>query len=879
MLATDDFSKHPVPAESSTSPRPWTRGTVLILAILLVGVPDLDAPWSPGREQTQLANHPLIHQFSGDSDVPLLSQVQHALRDPELSAGAGPLGWAAYAVQWSLSDGDPLALRGVDLLLHAANALLLWWLLTHLLAHAAGNGTTPQPVLAWWLALGWALHPALLPAYAVDAPRPQLLAALLGLGALCAYLRAMPPPHSPRVSSDGTPTARTVLWTGALACAVLAQGFAPQPVWLLLLLTIELTCRGGHRAWRAWRSYLLLLLGLGSTVWYIHMHRGTFPPEWLVTLWAVGHALRAAVWPFGLTPDALVAPSLHWGAVLPLLGTVTLIVSIIMALAAARRGQTRAATIGWIWFGAALITGVHGTRTAETVTNAALYMPLMGAALVLGVALERLRAAVAPATRQGLLNWHAGWLRLAVLLLAVVSFLDVQSARNGIPRAEQLRGDSDDPRAHWRLAIALDDAAQGVLSRSVYATVPAEARDALPNYFRDRWRQVLHAAAASKRLDECLPTPAARATFHRRLSFAFQRAGDGVACLSQAEAARQIEPEAHLSWLRLAQAYQMLHDFNAAATAYASAGERLPADPAARLTFETNYGWLLMFDLGRAAEACPHFEAAVTAARSGNLPTPPDTWIGIARCEVRFGSGETGYRLIMEVLRQLDPVVQPTLYLAGGLVLAEYHLRSHHWAEAWRVYRSVLADHPTQYEALRGFHEVCLQMDQLDAALTAWRTAARLEPGDRNFRSYAVWTAALARDPSTGPMADRLLLDDRDNPLACYSQMLIALRTGAVDRACEWTSRATLGTPLPEARASLRAAASLRLLMERSQLPEEAVIVWASIHEATEFPEADKLKAAEQLSDFRSSHPDSPWDGLAASVHARLLGLDVGKAP
>jgi len=339
-----------------------------------------------------------------------------------------------------------------------------------------------------------------------------------------------------------------------------------------------------------------------------------------------------------------------------------------------------------------------------------------------------------------------------------------------------------------------------------------------------------------------------RAAFHRRLSFEFWNARQFERSLLEALTAAEFEPDAPLTWLRLAHGYRALGRLHEAAECYRRLEQALTpraADYALRLT---EFGDLLLHGFDDPAAARPRFRAALSAGE-----VPPKVAVlatlGLGRCEVLAGEGRVGFELAGQVLAR-DPE-----NLEAQLVRALYHLRSHHWTEASTAYSAVLERDPTHYEALRGLHEIAAQLDEWDTAVRNWATAWQAAPHRRELRSFLVWALACADDPTAEFEADALLAEDSDNPLACYARMLAALRQGLTEQAIEWSCRAEFGRPIPKARESARAEATIQLLLARGRLLPEAAVAQVVLLMQTGQPERAKEVAASYL----KQNPDSPW--------------------
>jgi tetratricopeptide (TPR) repeat protein len=235
---------------------------------------------------------------------------------------------------------------------------------------------------------------------------------------------------------------------------------------------------------------------------------------------------------------------------------------------------------------------------------------------------------------------------------------------------------------------------------------------------------------------------------------------------------------------------------------------------------------------------------------------PIEAGIGLARCEVLVGQGGQGLAVAAEVLDQ-EPY-----NLEAWKVVALYHLRSEHWDEAEGAYRDILARAPTDYEALRGFQNVCAVKGKWRDAAFAWQDALERDPENVIFRSYLVWAAACAGEESAPELSDNLRESSPNDRFACLAEMVLAIRRDALDEALEWVRRAAQGPGLPRARELARAAAALRTMIEWQQVPAEAVLLQAAL-----CGQAGRREAGRQLvEEFLTQYPESRWRDLAAEI-------------
>jgi len=855
--------------DSGAGTRPWARRAALaaatVILVLIAGSPGLDAPWLPGDEYIFIVDNadvnPAVEPVTA---VRPLAQRLVAIFTKVHDDLYQPIPIATYALEWALTGGEPLSFRRTDLLIHALNALLLWWVLHALLT--AGPPATPRGVAlrAWTLATLWALHPMLVTTWAADMGRTHLLSATCALLALRLYLKWLQ-------------NRRVIALAGALALLIAAMLCKPIPGWVLLGLALEAARRGWRQAARQPAVWIVAVIcgGFAALTYWTSRTSGLMEDasqglfgdplaRSALAVWLYFRNLVAPLWlSFWYLPD----PRTGWTCPLVWLGLILATASVLHAVRAWKHAEMRSAAIGWAWCWALLlpVIGVVGARESAAVDRY-LYQPLMGIALVVGALLCRVLSARGSV---GLARVVVPVTLLAAVALVLFDMAQVGVARSPVRRARRLvelnRGD---PRALEALAVACDFARHHPLSQSDASLVPpGESQVA---HFTSLAHAALSEAAATPGLERFFPGPADRGPFHRRLAYRFLLLGDAPASLAQAEQARQLLPGDFLTWRRLAHAYQALGRYDDAVAAYQQCeGLLATQEPATRAAHFTDYGTLLMYELERDQEACPQFENALETGKA-----PLEAKLGWAVCQVRYGEGATGFRLIVEILetirrRGAHPIVQ----LRAGLALGEYRLRSHHWDEAYGVYKSLLQDNPTEYAVLRGFHEACFQSGRIADAVTAWRDAVLKAPGRREFESFLVWALALRGDEAASPAAEDLIARDPDNPLACLGLAIVELRSGRVQQSVELIERAARGNPIPKARAHERAAAALQVLSERGELPTEAVVALAAVYATGEFSTETRAACIELLDVYMKQNLEEPVRKIAQKVRDKLSDL------
>lgn len=831
-------------------------GIALVVTILIAGGGSLDAPWIHGAEWSVLVENPAVNPRA--DGVPntndLSARLVHVFtrQSDDLYQ---PIPVASYTLEWSATGGSAGSVRRTDLLLHTLNALLLWAVFAALIRTTIAD-TTLARRLAWALAAIWALHPALAATYAADAGRPLLLAATFGLLTLACYLRALRAATIPWALSAAT----------LLSATLLCQ---PAPGWLLVIIALETQRRGLRAALRTPRLWIVVCAGVATTGLTLAMTDGVSNAtsagrfgdpvaSVLSAIWIYARNLIAPAW---LSVQYLPDPRTGWLHPPVWGGLAIAAVALGHAIWAWRRPSTRLATAGWIWCAALLAPTIGTANTSRALSDRDLYLPLLGILLVAGVNLAHVTAA-----RRRLKQLVVPVAGLVAILFVLQTLPQARIVRSTPARAEQLvTRNPGDPRALDLLAAAYEFARSHPIAAWQRPLLPSDTPP--DRHFTARLLDTLRAAASSPDLERYYPAPSERGAFHQRISQRLLAAGDAQAALAEARAARELLPDEFGVWRQLAGCHRALGQLEDAARAYEACEARLPDNQRSQAVHYTEFAWLLMFDLHRDDAACPRFERAIDTGVA-----PLAARIGLAACHIRYGEGIDGFTMISGVLAE-DPG-----NVAAGLILAEYHLRSHHLDQARQVYAAILQDHPAVYAALRGFHEVCLQLGRYGEAVSAWDRATAIRPESRAFASYRVWALAIAGAPEADSAADRILEIEPTNPLACLAKMLLRARQDAPPRAGRWLRIALRGEPIREARSFARAAATLRLLRGREELPDGAGVLDAAIRYITSPSQSDQQVAEEELRGWREA--DQPgWSDLAAEILGELSDPETVPAP
>jgi tetratricopeptide (TPR) repeat protein len=481
-----------------------------------------------------------------------------------------------------------------------------------------------------------------------------------------------------------------------------------------------------------------------------------------------------------------------------------------------------------------------------------MYQPMVGLLLAIGI---------------GLLHWiHRGRgtaQRRSVIVAAAALLLGAAAlpwdlklcrhARSTLQRAERVaERHRADPRVTEYLAAAYDFCRDHDTH---------EARLSDPPDFRAKMATALQRAAD---LAETGPhyfgTNRNRAEFHRRLSYNFWNIDLYEASLEQARRAHDFEPEEKMTWMRLAHAFRSLGRWEETLLAYQRIEEIIPDDAPDRGLRLVEHADLLLHRFNDPSKALYKFRAALNI-EGLDQDTKRVAILGAARCEVLAGKGRDGFELAIMVLR-----AEPH-NLEAAKIIALYHLRSHNWEQARIAYSGILRQYPTDYEILRGFQNVCVNTGNWTDAAFAWQNAFERAPRDLIFRAHFVWSAACTGEKSTAEWADEVLETAPDNRFACLAHMLLAIRTGELEQARQWIERARRGPKLPLAREFSRVEATLRIMLERSELPAEAVLLQAAL--CAEIESRDRGR--QLVREYLDAHPDSP----SATLAEQILGQEL----
>jgi Flp pilus assembly protein TadD len=535
-----------------------------------------------------------------------------------------PVTWLSFAANHAIGGMDPIGYHVTNILLHAANAVLVYLLARRLLRAATGRAGVPLVIGAAVSALFFALHPLRAESVAWTTERRDVLSAFFTLLALLGYLRAIEVDGRRRVL-------RLALSVGAYVLALGSKAIVMTFPLLVLLVDVYPLRRldPSPRLWltaaarRVWLEKLpYAVAGLAAAVVaYLVVHATTrvtplaeLTPlaRLVVALYGLGFYVTRTVVPVGLSP--LYELPAHVDPLTPAFAVSALAVIAGGVAVVLRRRAWPAApwlALAYVVALAPVLGAVHSGH--QLVHDRYSYLSCLGWALLLGAATAALAGgavpSLRPAFRRAALAAVACWLcALGALTWSQVRIWrdDVtlwQAAVEVAPDCSLCHGnlgnafyrDARLGAAEWHLRRALALRADRLRPRENLALTLIAARrpaEAVPHLLR-----VLDREPKNPRLHEALAA-------------------------------------AWIAQRRYAEALSQLHEAIAL-------GARGPV-------VDTHLA-LTLHELGRSAEAVPLFRRAVTAWPAA---TPPR--VGLVRAYLALGD-RTAARGEYERLAAIDP--------------------------------------------------------------------------------------------------------------------------------------------------------------------------------------------------------------------------------
>jgi tetratricopeptide (TPR) repeat protein len=375
--------------------RQWLRLAILCICGVVARFPALSGQpiWD---DDYLVSSNPFIK-----SPLLILETFRHHLFLDSFSAHYRPVQNISYCIDYFFWRGDPLGYHLSNLFWHVGSAVLLYFLVSHLLANLVGRLTDATPAAqhsfrrsvlsaaAFFIALLWVVHPVHSAAVDYISGRADSLACFFACGSWLLYLQGRRAIRAPW---------RAIFYSGAALSALLAlasreSGFTWLMVFVLHLFVFE---RGVKL-----RSRLIVLAAclaiLGAYIGLRHLpvtqpsdsvSAGSPAPVRLVLmLRALGDYGRLLLWPGNLHMERSVeAPEATLGnegwrhaigkEYLSILGV---LFGAVLLIGVLRKGKARPIRgLGATWFIAAFLPTSNIIELNATVAEHWLYLPSIG---------------------------------------------------------------------------------------------------------------------------------------------------------------------------------------------------------------------------------------------------------------------------------------------------------------------------------------------------------------------------------------------------------------------------------------------------------------------------------------------------------------------
>jgi Flp pilus assembly protein TadD len=316
-----------------------------------------------------------------------------------------PLTWLTLAIDFLVWGLDPLGYHLTNLLLHCANAVVLYFVAVRLLRlvqpASADHNDALIRLAAGFSALLFAVHPLRVESVAWATERRDVLSGLFFLFSILCYLKA---------GTHGEGTSRHWRWIlislAAYVLSLLAKASAMTLPLVLLVLDVYPLGRLGLKGWfgrearKVWLEKFLFLafgIGAGITALFAQHTAGAYRPleqygigsRFSQAVYGLTFYLWKTVWPFDLSPlyEMARGPEFwHWSFFLS--GFVVIAITVMLFI---KRHRWPAVLASWITY-VALLAPVSGIAQSgpQLVGDRYSYLSCMSWALLAGGGLVRL---------------------------------------------------------------------------------------------------------------------------------------------------------------------------------------------------------------------------------------------------------------------------------------------------------------------------------------------------------------------------------------------------------------------------------------------------------------------------------------------------------
>ena len=631
-----------------------------------------------------------------------------------------PLTWLSHMLDYELFGFSAPGLHGVNLALHVASAVLLFYVFLRMTGALGASS---------FVAAVFALHPTHVESVAWAAERKDVLSALFWMLTLWAYALYSEKPGPRRL---------------ALVALFLTLGLMSKPMlvtlpFVLLLLDVWPLGRVGKTPIRSLlleKVPLFALVAISSLVTFlVQRAEGAVQPLQTYSFSIrVANALVAyvayigkAFWPARLSPYYP-----HPGESLPLwkagAAFAALVAATLVALALARRNERlRFLPVGWLWYLGTLVPVIGLVQVGQqAMADRYTYLPYIGLSIVVAFGLAEI------AKRFSVPRPALAALGVACLLgIAVVASAQVRVWRDSVTLFEHaLSVTEENALAHINLGVAylnrgrLEDAERELEEAIRIHPGAAEAHGALAGVRSEQGRdqEALELYRAALRLD-----PGSSST-HREMGSLLLSRGDSTQALVHFREASALAPADGDALVDLAVALSREGRHDEATVKFEEASARTVDE--ARL--HQNWG-AVMLEQGDLEGAAKHFESAIALR-----PDYAAAHFSAGQAAMRRGNFAGAAEHLHEAVR-LEPENEEAHYHLG-LAFANANRLDEAYAEFERA-RSL---NPDRAETHYSLGLVFARLGDLDRAADHFRTSLSLAPGNAEAH-YSLGLALAAK--------------------------------------------------------------------------------------------------------------------------------------
>jgi hypothetical protein len=378
---------------------------IVILAPIVVYFNSLRNPFHFDDMHT-IVNNPYIRELGNIPRFFVYPQMFSAKSHPR--GMYRPVLLISFALNYRLTDMKAYAFRMVNLALHIANALVVFFIFHLLVRVEEGSSTRGGPEaekarhrrvtsgFAAVAALVFALHPVQSEALNYISSRSEILASSFYLLALLAFIAFLVDKSAPRARSYWLLSASVLLYVLSLLTKTIAISF---PVMILFLSVVFWLRQKKHQRlstlllyqvpfWIVTCAYLLLRTMLFNYTFTATKQRGVFV-NLLTQTSVMVHYLQLIIVPVGLSVEhefQIIQSPFDYRFVMSfiILGTICAVIVWLVI----RRQRVIAFCLGWFFI--ALLPTSSVLPLEVVMSEHRLYLPVAGLALAVSLALRRL---------------------------------------------------------------------------------------------------------------------------------------------------------------------------------------------------------------------------------------------------------------------------------------------------------------------------------------------------------------------------------------------------------------------------------------------------------------------------------------------------------